>query len=209
MTFYEVTTMSAPGFSSLDLGGSSSEIPVASYSVRSSTLGKISDLLIRGERKQAYQYALDEKLWAHAMVIASSLDKDAWKEAVTEFVRTELGSAPSSQSSASVGSPTGREPLRVAYSFFAGQGAASRKYCPLIALQQRYSNIVFSTADDASKPSIECCIADIAGPTLGSHVAAGGSEGLIREFVQMGGNCGYAAFEPNDTRLYVCPRSTR
>ncbi|KAG6850992.1 hypothetical protein H0H93_004479 [Arthromyces matolae] len=85
-------------------------------SLRPSTLNKLQDFLLRGERRQAYRLALDEKLWAHAMVIASSIDKDAWKEVVQEFARTELADDSLSPSS-------GRESIRVAYSLFSGQGA--------------------------------------------------------------------------------------
>jgi hypothetical protein len=69
-------------------------------------------------------------MWAHAMIIASSIDKEAWKEVVNEFIRSEL----SSQSVADTTAPgrrdtmppgTGREPLKVAYSLYSGQGAAS------------------------------------------------------------------------------------
>ena len=76
--------------------------------------------MIRGERRLAFQYAADEKLWAHAMVIASSVDRDAWKEVVKEFVQTEL-----SGNVVSHDTKSGRAPLRVAYSLFSGEGAAS------------------------------------------------------------------------------------
>ncbi|KAH7914707.1 Sec23-binding domain of Sec16-domain-containing protein [Hygrophoropsis aurantiaca] len=104
------------------------EAPIAVTTLLPSALDKIEDFLVRGERKQAYHYALDEKLWAHAMVIASSIDKDAWKEVVQEFIKTELGSYDISKHGAAPGSheqspsTNGREWLRVAYSLFSGQG---------------------------------------------------------------------------------------
>ena len=96
------------------------------HTVRSSALDKIQDLLAGGERTAAYRYALDERLWAHAMVIASSIDKEAWKEVVNDFIRSEL----SSQVSVDGTGPNqrdaiGREPLKVAYGLYSGQGAAS------------------------------------------------------------------------------------
>ena len=98
--------------------------------VRSSALDKIQDLLTRGERTAAYRYALDERLWAHAMIIASSIDKEAWKEVVNDFIRSELnsqvsvdGTSPNQRDTTRPG--TGREPLKVAYSLYSGQGAAS------------------------------------------------------------------------------------
>ncbi|KAG5342761.1 hypothetical protein C0989_008711 [Termitomyces sp. Mn162] len=108
--FVSVADTPLPGFSS-----EPQETPISVTSVRPSTLNKIQDFLLRGERRQAYHLALDEKLWGHAMVIASSIDKEAWKEVVQEFLRTELGNNSSTSS--------GRECLRVAYSLFSGQGA--------------------------------------------------------------------------------------
>jgi hypothetical protein len=100
------------------------------HTVRSSALDKIQDLLARGERTTAYRYALDERLWAHAMVIASSIDKEAWKEVVNDFIRSELSSqvsvdrtGPNQRDTTLPG--TGREPLKVAYSLYSGQGAGS------------------------------------------------------------------------------------
>ncbi|KAG6900882.1 hypothetical protein C0993_010000 [Termitomyces sp. T159_Od127] len=110
--FVSVADTPLPGFSS-----EPQETPISVTSVKPGTLNKIQDFLLRGERRQAYHLALDEKLWGHAMVIASSIDKEAWKEVVQEFVRTDL----SNNSSAS----SGRECLRVAYSLFSGQGAAA------------------------------------------------------------------------------------
>lgn len=111
---------------------------LADHPLWSSQLDKIESFLVRGDRRGAFHYAADEKLWAHAFLIASSIDKEAWKEAVTEFVRSELRSA-----GTGAGLPTGlggksvntdsREPLRVAYSLFAGQGGACGMNIPLIA----------------------------------------------------------------------------
>ncbi|KAJ6496726.1 Sec23-binding domain of Sec16-domain-containing protein [Mycena vitilis] len=105
------------------------EIPIATSTLRPSALDKIQDFLLRGERRKAYHYALDERLWAHAMVIASSIDRDAWKETVNEFLRTELGASrgmASGSGTDTTQSPVnGREGLRVAYSLYSGQGSAS------------------------------------------------------------------------------------
>lgn len=110
----------------------SDDTVVATNTLRSSQLNKIQRHLLRGDRRAAYQYAADERLWAHAMVIASSIDKEAWKEVVTEFLRSELsatGVAPLAPDAA--GAQTGgRESLKVAYSLFAGQGPASGSSFP-------------------------------------------------------------------------------
>ncbi|KAF8654092.1 hypothetical protein AX16_003625 [Volvariella volvacea WC 439] len=114
-------------------GGESSEAPISVSTLRASSLNKIQNFLLRGERRQAYHYALDEKLWGHAMVIASSIDKEAWKEVVSEFLRTELGVKDDSTRSSNLLRPAepmayltnGREPLKVAYSLYSGHGAAA------------------------------------------------------------------------------------
>lgn len=108
------------------------EPSLAVYHLRPSALDRIQEFLLRGERRQAYLYALDEKLWAHAMLIASSAGTQAWKEVVSEFMHSELaikqppgslGLKPEGAGSCS----NGRESLRVAYSLFAGHGAAAGK----------------------------------------------------------------------------------
>lgn len=103
---------------------SSNETPISVTTLKPSALEKIQEFLIRGERQQACHYALDEKLWAHAMVIASGIDRDAWQEAVKEFVRVELGSK-DADDEPKPNDPNSRESLRVAYSLFAGNGSTS------------------------------------------------------------------------------------
>jgi COPII coat assembly protein SEC16 len=105
----------------------SDEDPVSISALKPSALHKLKHLLLTGERRQAYHYALDEKLWAHAMIISGGLDKEAWREAVNEFLRAELGQTfANSEKTSALESDA--EILRVAYSFLSGQGAASRKY---------------------------------------------------------------------------------
>ena len=94
---------------------------VATTVVRSSQLDKIQELLAKGDRRGACHYAADEKLWPHALVIASSIDKETWKEVVTEWVRAELARSSGHGEDAI----EGRESLRVAYSLFGGNGAAA------------------------------------------------------------------------------------
>ncbi|KAF9564629.1 hypothetical protein CPC08DRAFT_631062 [Agrocybe pediades] len=117
------------------------EAPISVTTLKPSTLDKIEELLLQGDRRQAYQFAMDQKIWAHAMIIASSIDKEAWKEVVNDFLRTELGS----KEDAARGGPlvngahqsqNNRESLRVAYSLFSGQGpAAVQELAPVTLLQ--------------------------------------------------------------------------
>jgi hypothetical protein len=112
------------------------EPPISVTTLRSSALDRIEELLLQGDRRQAYRFAADEQLWAHAMVIASSIDKEAWKEVINEFLRSELGTKEDigSESLTSLGNEPqrGRESLRVAYSLFSGQGALSGT-CPSVS----------------------------------------------------------------------------
>lgn len=110
------------------------ETPVSVTTTLPSSLDKIQEFLVRGERRQAYHYALDEKLWPHAMIIASSIDKEAWKEVVSEFLKVELGvhdavqhATASRSKNPSQCQTNGREWLRVVYSLFSGQGPTASK----------------------------------------------------------------------------------
>ncbi|TBU65725.1 Sec23-binding domain of Sec16-domain-containing protein [Dichomitus squalens] len=109
------------GFSLASALPNASDHVVTTTSVRASQLDKISDLLARGDRRGACHYAADEKLWSHALLIASSVDKECWKEVVTEWIRAELVADPAQPQDGK----HGREPLRVAYSLFGGNGAAA------------------------------------------------------------------------------------
>ncbi|KAI0797906.1 Sec23-binding domain of Sec16-domain-containing protein [Abortiporus biennis] len=128
-SLHTAVALTSTSYSSLSLPiHDSTDYDIAVHTLRSSHLDKIQSLLVRGERRAAFQYAADEKLWAHAMVIASSIDKDAWKEVVAEFVRSELEDKDTVTSAPgkSIGRPShGKEALRVAYSLFAGSGAAA------------------------------------------------------------------------------------
>lgn len=69
----------------------------------------LRDNLVLGEREKAVWGAVDNRLWGHAMIIASSLDKALWKQVVQEFVRREVKSATSNT-----------ESLAALYEIFAG-----------------------------------------------------------------------------------------
>ncbi|GJJ12130.1 hypothetical protein Clacol_006371 [Clathrus columnatus] len=104
----------------------STEQPIAVHYVKASALNRIKEFLIRGDKVKAYHFAMDEKLWAHAMLIANSVDAQSYKEVVKEFIRSELGIIQVLGSNLEhITRPNGNESLRVAYSLFSGQGAAS------------------------------------------------------------------------------------
>ncbi|KAF1997194.1 hypothetical protein P154DRAFT_525006 [Amniculicola lignicola CBS 123094] len=47
-------------------------------------------MLTKGDREKAVWHAVDRRLWAHAMLLSSTLNKDIWKQVVQEFVRKEV-----------------------------------------------------------------------------------------------------------------------
>ena len=104
---------------------SSSDTPIASYTILPTSLTHIQSHLLRGERRLALQYALDQHMWAHAMVLASSIDQATWKEVVAEFVQFEMGTG---VGGGQVEGSNGRESMRVAYGLFAGAGPSASEY---------------------------------------------------------------------------------
>ncbi|KAG8759076.1 hypothetical protein FRC14_006698 [Serendipita sp. 396] len=99
----------------------------ATYQTKTSSLDKIQEHLLHGERKKAYQLALDERLWAHALLIARGLDEESWTEAAHEFIKIELSSQGVGYDPQQPFSSDGRESLRVAYGLFAGDGPSALK----------------------------------------------------------------------------------
>ncbi|PGH00663.1 hypothetical protein GX51_05649 [Blastomyces parvus] len=65
--------------------------------------------LLAGEREKAVWEAVDRRLWGHAMLISSTLDKSVWKQVMQEFIRREVKA---------VGNNT--ESMATLYEIFAG-----------------------------------------------------------------------------------------
>lgn len=55
-----------------------------------SAMESVRQLLLQGEREKAVWHAVDRRMWAHAMVLASTLDKSVWKQVLHEFTRLEV-----------------------------------------------------------------------------------------------------------------------
>lgn len=51
---------------------------------------ELKTLLTKGDREKAVWHAVDQRLWAHAMLLSSTLDKNIWKQVVQEFVQKEV-----------------------------------------------------------------------------------------------------------------------
>ena len=56
----------------------------------SQTLEEMRRMLLRGDREQAVWHAVDGRLWAHAMLLASTLEGTIMKQVSQEFVRQEI-----------------------------------------------------------------------------------------------------------------------
>ena len=54
------------------------------------SMESIRKALLRGDREKAVWVAVDNRMWAHAMLLSSTLDKSVWKQVSSEFVRQEV-----------------------------------------------------------------------------------------------------------------------
>lgn len=68
----------------------SSGSTVPSDPVNPEAIEFLRKLLAEGDREKAVWHAVDKRLWAHAMLISSTLSKDIWRQVVQEFVRQEV-----------------------------------------------------------------------------------------------------------------------
>lgn len=89
-------------------------------------LNKLETLLIKGDRAGAVEYAMQEDLWAHALILSSCVDKELWKKVVTSFVERDLSASAVNMPRQDRFNVRGdKQSLRVLYSLFAGSGVAS------------------------------------------------------------------------------------
>lgn len=86
--------------------------PSAPSSASSSQLSTLSDLLATGDKHGAANYAAQHSLWSHALVIASSVDPELWRDMVRRFAEDTLKSA-------DLGG------MKASYLLFAGVGASA------------------------------------------------------------------------------------
>ncbi|PWN31455.1 uncharacterized protein FA14DRAFT_94198 [Meira miltonrushii] len=71
-------------------------------------LREVEHCLIKGERRDAVTLAKDNKLWTHAVIIASGMDKDTWQDVVRSFMDETLDDRSD-------------QTLKTAYGLFSGQ----------------------------------------------------------------------------------------
>ncbi|KAK9387396.1 Sec23-binding domain of Sec16-domain-containing protein [Lipomyces mesembrius] len=53
-------------------------------------ISSVRELLLKGDREGAVTSALDNCLWAHALLIASTVSKEKWKDTAREFIRADV-----------------------------------------------------------------------------------------------------------------------
>lgn len=68
-------------------------------------ISEIRQFLIQGEREKALELAVQNSLWAHAMILANGLGKQHFSATVQSFMQTNLSSG---------------DPLALVYSLFSG-----------------------------------------------------------------------------------------
>lgn len=91
-------------------------------------LSKIEQFLLNGDRKGAVEYAIQEDLWAHALIISSCVDKELWQKVITNFVDREMNATPEMRKSRQFHNIAGNnQALRVMYSLFSGAGGVASK----------------------------------------------------------------------------------
>ncbi|KAF2428095.1 hypothetical protein EJ08DRAFT_329464 [Tothia fuscella] len=103
----------------------------------SAALNTLRNQLYAGKREEAVWHAADQRLWAHALLIASTLqNRDLWKQVVQEFVRKEIRK---------IGENT--EALAALYQVFAGNFEESID--ELVSVSARAGFEMVSTANTA------------------------------------------------------------
>ncbi|KAI5245787.1 hypothetical protein E4T43_02928 [Aureobasidium subglaciale] len=69
----------------------SSGMPVEPISAKA--IAQIRRHLLEGDREKAVWYAAEQKLWSHALLIASVAGPEIWKQVVQEYVRSQVKDA--------------------------------------------------------------------------------------------------------------------
>ena len=63
---------------------------IASKSPNPEAIEALRKILLQGEQEKAVWYAADQRLWAHALLLASALHPDIWRQVIQEFIRQEI-----------------------------------------------------------------------------------------------------------------------
>jgi len=68
--------------------------PIRTYALRQGFLEELQPMLQQGDLQRAVDYAMEEKMWAHAMTISQQLDASVRNRVIEEFMRYELEGPP-------------------------------------------------------------------------------------------------------------------
>ena len=68
--------------------------PIRTYALRQGFLEELQPMLQQGDLQRAVDYAMEEKMWAHAMTISQQLDSSVRTHVIKEFIRYELDETP-------------------------------------------------------------------------------------------------------------------
>ncbi|ORZ21264.1 Sec23-binding domain of Sec16-domain-containing protein [Absidia repens] len=94
------------------------------FVVEGDTLAMVRNYLLQGDKSSATQYAIQEKMWAHGLIIGKSIDQITWRTVVDQFLEQALSTTVENEHIGFYQNALGdRASLRVLYSLFAGAGA--------------------------------------------------------------------------------------
>lgn len=83
-------------------------------------LDHLEHLLLKGDREVATQYAIENDMWGHALIISQSSGADHFKRVISQFIDRELFA---STNELRPQLPSDKKSLRMLYSIFSGAGA--------------------------------------------------------------------------------------
>ncbi|TPX75138.1 hypothetical protein CcCBS67573_g03602 [Chytriomyces confervae] len=89
---------------------------------QTSRLDEIHAFLLAGNKTAACKVAIDNKLWAHALVISAQIDKDTYRDVVSSFSRQEFSAGGETAASFQ---KIDRPGLCILYALFGGSGKAA------------------------------------------------------------------------------------
>ncbi|KAL7319580.1 hypothetical protein PS15m_002707 [Mucor circinelloides] len=123
ITNVEESHFALPAFND---NNSNSQQQPSSVDLSDQVLSKIEHYLLNGDRIGAVDYAIQEDLWAHALIISSCVDKDLWQKVIKNFVDREMNCTPEMRQNRQFNNIAGNnQALRVIYSLFSGAGTTA------------------------------------------------------------------------------------
>lgn len=88
------------------------------------SLDKLEEYLIQGDKDGACQFAVENDMWAHALIISQNQSSESFKRVMSQFIDRELFST---GDELKVQVPGNKKALRMLYSVFSGAGADAGK----------------------------------------------------------------------------------